>query len=376
MATDFTDEQLRNLEKYGFDRERFASWQARLRGDSKRAAAANLIDATRLAPPVDGDVAEMPRPGSEEHRKLEKLGAEAIARGELGLVVLNGGMATRFGGAVKGCVDVLPGESFLGLKIRDTMRTAERWSGRIPIYLMNSFATDAKTAEHLAEHGRFGLPEEDLEAFTQFVSVRMTPKGDVFHDRNGDLSWHGPGHGDFAEAIRRSGCLGRFRERGGKHLLVVNVDNLGARVSPAILGYHLAAKTQMTVEVAPKWEGDAGGSPLRVDDHLEIVEQLRYPPEFDPDVVDVFNTNTFHFDAETLDRDEPFDLAYYYVEKKVDDQVVVQFERLIGEMTRFLDSEYLRVPRTGHDSRFLPIKTPADLESARDEIQELYRELL
>ena len=47
-------------------------------------------------------------------------------------------------------------------------------------------------------------------------------------------------------------------------------------------------------------------------------------------------------------------------------------ERLVGEMTRFLDSNFLRVKRSGSENRFLPVKTPADLDSAREEICELY----
>ena len=109
-----------------------------------------------------------------------------------------------------------------------------------------------------------------------------------------------------------------------------------------------------------------------MDDKLQLIEQIRYPEGFQPDEVDVFNCNTFHFDAEALDRDDEFDLGFYYVEKKVEGDRVIQFERLIGEMTKFLEGEYLRVKRTGAKSRFLPIKTPGDLEDARDEIREIY----
>ena len=42
------------------------------------------------------------------------------------------------------------------------------------------------------------------------------------------------------------------------------------------------------------------GSPFLVDQKVQLVEQLRYPVGFDPDIVDVFNTNTFTFTAESL----------------------------------------------------------------------------
>ena len=71
-------------------------------------------------------------------------------------------------------------------------------------------------------------------------------------------------------------------------------------------------------------------------------------------------------------RLEDVDLGWYYVSKTVEKRKAVQMERLVGEMTRFFDSNYLRVKRTGVENRFLPVKTPDDLESSREEIGELY----
>ena len=69
---------------------------------------------------------------------------------------------------------------------------------------------------------------------------------------------------------------------------------------------------------------------------------------------------------------KPMDMGWYYVEKKVDDKVAVQMEHLIGEATRTLDGNYVRVKRTGSENRFLPVKTPEDLDSTREEIEQLY----
>ena len=259
-VTTFSDQQQSYLDQFGFDPVRFSAFQDGLKA-GKFSYEANTVQSPLVAPPADA-VRELPPDGSPERDELRKLGEEAIGRGELGIVILNGGMATRFGGAVKGCVDVLDGRSFLDLKISDTTRTAKACNGKIPVFLMNSFATDAKTKTHLEEKNWFGLSGDDIRCYTQFISVRMTPNGELYTKADGELSYHGPGHGDFAPAIRASGCLRKFREEGGKHLLVANVDNLGARVSPTILGFHISRKAQATVEVAPKWEGDVGGSPF------------------------------------------------------------------------------------------------------------------
>jgi UTP--glucose-1-phosphate uridylyltransferase len=129
---------------------------------------------------------------------------------------------------------------------------------------------------------------------------------------------------------------------------------------------HIQSGKDITAEVAPKWPGDQGGAPVWVDDSIWVVEGFRFPSSFDQDSVPVFNTNTFTMNAEAIDRE--FDLTACYVEKKVNDHTVVQLETLVGELTRFLSTQYLRVSRTGKKSRFFPIKTPQDLEEAQEDL--------
>jgi UTP--glucose-1-phosphate uridylyltransferase len=57
------------------------------------------------------------------------------------------------------------------------------------------------------------------------------------------------------------------------------------------------------------------------------------------------------------------------VEKKVDDKAAIQFERLVGELTSHLDTRFLRVPRTGQEARFLPVKDHDELLLRRPEIE-------
>ena len=81
----------------------------------------------------------------------------------------------------------------------------------------------------------------------------------------------------------------------------------------------------------------------------------------------VFNTNVFHFDAAALlALDMPW--TYFAVNKKADGKPVVQFERLIGEVTSHLSTAYLHVPREGAASRFLPVKDNDELARREPEI--------
>ena len=71
----------------------------------------------------------------------------------------------------------------------------------------------------------------------------------------------------------------------------------------------------------------------------------------------------------TLDAD--YELSWLYVLKDVDGRPAVQLERLYHEVSAFVPAQYLEVPRRGPRGRFLPIKTPADLEQAEDDLREL-----
>ena len=108
-----------------------------------------------------------------------------------------------------------------------------------------------------------------------------------------------------------------------------------------------------------------------MDGRLQIVESFRFPASFDQDRIPVFNTNTLVFDAEAIDRD--FDLTWFAVRKKVDGRDAVQFERLVGELTAFLPSTFLRVERDGEDGRFQPVKDPGELDRRRDGIRSILR---
>jgi UTP--glucose-1-phosphate uridylyltransferase len=276
-------------------------------------------------------------------------------------------MATRFGGAVKALAPAYDGQTFLDLKLGDVADVAERLDARVPVLIMSSFATDAAL--------RAALPPASaatpIEIFAQEVSLRVTPDGELYRDSSGARSPYATGHGDMTFALRRSGALARFVAAGGDVLLMSNVDNLVATLDPAVIGAHLAGGRALTVEVAPKYPGDQGGIPLCVDGVPQVVEGFRLPPSFDQDSVPVFNTNTMVLDARAIDRD--FDLDWFVVKKQVDGVAVVQFERLVGQVTAHLPTGFVRVPREGAGCRFAPIKTPEDLEVQRERIARVLR---
>lgn len=334
------------LAPWGFDHSQLDAFIARL-----AQTPSNEVTG-QLTPPAPEDVRVLPAPGTPEHQRLVKRGKDAIAAGQVGVVILAGGMATRFGGVVKAVVPVLGDRTFLKLKLDDV-----RLAGPdVPVYVMSSFATHERLRAHVGELGA-----KNVEVFAQFISLRLTPEGQLFKEADGDVSPYATGHGDLTFALRKSGLLAKFRAAGGTLLMMSNVDNLGATLDPAVLGAHLERGVALSAEVVRKVKGDKGGAPARLDGKPQIIEGFRFPAGFDQDSIPVFNTNTFVMDAAAIDRDFP--LPFYKVEKKVDGATAVQFERLVGELTAFLPSTFLEVPREGVESRFLPAKDPEELAS-------------
>ena len=309
--------------------------------------------------PSEEDFLVLPEKGTDEYKALFNKGMESINNGELAVVILNGGMATRFGGAVKGIVEVFDEKSFLQLKIADTIKI----SSEIKYFIMNSFSTAEKTRKHFDDNNWFGVPGK-IRMFNQYIAQRIEEDGTEFLPEDG--SFYGPGHGDFPYALRSSGLLDEFLSSGGKYIFYSNVDNLGARVDPAILGVHMQNDIELTSEVAVKSSGDEGGAPALVNGRLQIVEGFCFPDDFDQSKIPVFNCSTYWLTAESLKKE--FDLPWYLVKKKVDDRTIVQFEHLAGDMTKYFSTVFLKVLR---NERFFPIKRPEDLEENREQLRKL-----
>ncbi len=348
------------LERYGFDPEVFEALRARV-ASGELSPSSNVVSGT-VTPPLEEDLTPLPTGETVSRAEARVAGLEALAAGKVAQLVLAGGMATRFGGVVKGTVEALDGRSFLAWKLGETARVGGELSVEIPVALMTSFATDEETRAHVAS---LDLPEPLW--FAQSVSLRLTESGDLFLE-DGRASPYAPGHGDLVESIRCSGTVDALRGRGVEHVAVSNVDNLGARLDPVVLGSHLLAGRPLTMEVAAK-EGDMGGAPARVDSRLRLLEGPQFPPGFDHDTIRVFNTNTATVSLEALHRG--YDLRWLYVRKTVDGRPAVQLERLYHQISWELDTTFLEVQRSGPRGRFFPIKEPEDLDRVRPALREM-----
>jgi UTP--glucose-1-phosphate uridylyltransferase len=365
------------LDAAGFDEGRLVSLAAPLWARARGEATPDRDERNRVRgivePPREGDVPDAPVAATTEHARLAELGLQAIRRGELAMCVMAGGMATRMGGVVKALVEAFDGHTFLDLRLAENAAWS-RLAGRpVPLWLMTSDATDVPIREALAAR----KAPAHVATFRQDLGVRLTREGALFLGDDGLPSTYAPGHGDLPDALRRSGLLAPFVEGGGKEVWIANLDNLGATIDAALLGHFLETGADVMVEAAPKVAGDKGGIPVWADAddgaghvvrRLQVLEEFRLPKGFDAAAVRVFNTNTFLVRAQPLLRAH-VRWNWFEVEKKVGDRTAVQFERLVQELTAAMPATYVRVPRDGAVSRFLPVKDHDELARRRDDIR-------
>jgi UTP--glucose-1-phosphate uridylyltransferase len=369
------------LDRSGFDPERLIALAeplfARARGEIGLSAEERNRVSGLVELPREGDLPDAPTPDDPGYARLAEIGLQSLRRGEVAFCVLAGGMATRMGGVVKALVEATDGCTFLQARLRENAFWSEKAGAPVPLWLMTSEATDLPIREALSVAGAPG----HVKTFLQDLSVRLTREGRLFLGDDGQPSTYAPGHGDLPDALRRSGLLASFEKGGGKYVWIANLDNLGATLDAALLGDFIERGCDVRVEVAAKEAGDRGGIPVWADvasdaggtsRRLQVLEEFRLPKGFDPAAVRVFNTNTFLVRADRLLRTN-VKYGWFEVEKKVGARVAVQFERLLQELTSAMEASYVRVPRKGSASRFLPAKDFDELARRKDEIQAVAR---
>lgn len=298
------------------------------------------------------------------------------------VVKLNGGLGTSMGMTkAKSLLEVKDGRTFLDLIAEQILDLRERSGARLPLILMNSFATrdDSLAALERYDDLSAGLPPDFVQ--NKVPKVRAEDLAPVAWDADPAMEWAPPGHGDLYTALVGSGMLEALIGEGYRYAFVSNSDNLGAVLEPRILAWLAESGAPFLMEVADRTSSDRKGGHLarRARDGGLVLREIAQTPDEDVDAFQdtskhkYFNTNTLWVDLHALrdviGDDGVIDLPMIVNRKTVDpgdksSTPVIQLETAMGAAIGVFDgAAALRVPR----SRFVPVKTTNDLLSLRSD---------
>ena len=348
--------------------ETFAHYLERLEAGEAGVLAEDELEPVAEIPSFD----ELPEAGEDARAALDRTV----------VLKLNGGLGTSMGMTrAKSLLEVKDGLTFLDVIVRQVLALRERHGARLPLVLMNSFATRDDSLAALARY-----PEVAADVPADFVQNKvpklladdLTP---VSWERSPDQEWAPPGHGDLYTALVTSGMLDALREAGYRYAFVSNSDNLGAVLEPRILAWMAREEVPFLMEVAERTEADKkGGHLARRRDGGLVLRELAQTRDEDAGAFQdtarhrFFNTNTLWLDLDALarvldERSGVLGLPMIVNRKTVDptdasSPAVIQLETAMGAaIDVFDDSRALLVPR----SRFAPVKTTNELLVVRSD---------
>ena len=217
--------------------------------------------------------------------QARKRGAEALANGEVGVILVAGGQGTRLGfDHPKGMFPIGPvsENSLFQIHVERILAAGRRYGKPIPLCLMTSPATDEETRRFFDQHDRFGLHEDELRVFQQGTMPAVDAEtGKVLLARPDRVALSPDGHGGMLRALESSGTLDDLEGRRIRSLFYLQVDNPLVDICwPEFIGYHLLSESELSSQVVAKqtpWE--RVGNVIQIDGRLWVVEYSDLPDE-------------------------------------------------------------------------------------------------
>ncbi|EPQ60445.1 nucleotide-diphospho-sugar transferase [Gloeophyllum trabeum ATCC 11539] len=208
-----------------------------------------------------------------KEKEWRSIGLQAIARGEVGVLLMAGGQGTRLGSsAPKGCYDIgLPSHKSLfqyqAERIARLQQVAEKECGKaagsvvIPWYVMTSGPTRRETEDFFKKHSYFGLDPKNVVIFEQGTLPCLTMEGKVMLDSPSRIAVAPDGNGGLYAATRQPlspsdpshTVLSDLQKRKIGYVHAYCVDNCLVKVAdPVFIGYCIQKQVDCAAKVVPK----------------------------------------------------------------------------------------------------------------------------
>ena len=216
--------------------------------------------------PVSGDNTwSALTPGSDQERTVfRQTGLEAIAKNEVGVILLSGGQGTRLGSEkAKALYDIgLPSRKTLLQLQAEKIAKLEAISGggNIVWYIMTSETNEDDISEALQTARFYGLKEEKVKIFRQATLPCLSDEGDILLSDQSTIAVSPDGNGGLVRALKEEGILADIKLRNLKHLFVYSVDNVLVKVAdPEFLGYCITKEANCGNKVVRRIPGESVG---------------------------------------------------------------------------------------------------------------------
>jgi hypothetical protein len=411
------------LDEFGFDRTQHEEIRAELR-DARIGLAQNRLHPSAVIDDVHPeDVVDATR--SEKQTKYLEAGQRSLRAGELAVVTLAAGAGSRWtqgAGVVKAlhpfCKLGGKHRTFIETHLAKSHRVGRETGTALPHVFTTSYLTHQATEEFLRRANNYNyegplvlsqgksiglrlvpmvrdlrfaweeMPQQVLDEQQQKVRdslrtallgwAQSAGEGSDYTDNVPLQCLHPIGHWYEVPNLFRNGVLLRLiQERPQlQHLLLHNIDTVGANVDPALLGLHIESGACLSFEVITRRIDDRGGGLARVNGRPRILEGLAMPREEDEFKLSYYNSMTtwIHIDrllaafglsrgdlanqekVSAAIRDLAAKMPTYITLKEVkkrwghgqeDVFPVAQWEKLWSDMTRLpeIESRYVAVPR-------------------------------
>ena len=304
------------------------------------------------------------------------------------VIKLNGGLGTSMGmERAKSLLCVRKGMSFLDVIARQVLHLRHEHDAPLPLMFMNSFRTSQDTMDALARYADLpvdGLPLEFLQ--NREPKLRSSDLTPVSWQRDPDLEWCPPGHGDLYTALRGTGLLERLLDQGYERVFVSNSDNLGAVPDARIAGWLAESGAPFAIEAVRRTASDRKGGHFarRISDGRIVLRESAQTSKHDQEALADLDrhrfcsTNNLWFDlramSEALDsRHGILGLPMIRNVKTVDPAdsstpEVIQIETAMGAAIEVFEGA--RTIEVGRD-RFVPVKTTNDLLVLRSDVYDV-----
>ena len=213
-------------------------------------------------------------------------GAEILRAGQVGMILVAGGLGTRLGlDQPKGLLPLGPlsNRTLFQILLENLLAVRRRYGVSIPLYVMTSPATDTVTRDYLTANNWFGLPAADCRIFCQSTMWAVDEKFERILLESPDSLFLGPdGHGGMLAALSKSGCLADAQQRGVQHFFYGQIDNPLLQVCDELfIGSHVLAGSEMTTQVVPKRQPlERVGNVVSIDGKVQVIEYSDLTEEY------------------------------------------------------------------------------------------------